>query len=64
MQGVFTVVVAGGPRLADVLHGTVGAAVGTTVAVSGGGIAVLVSIVIAAIALPAMWRYRAAVATR
>jgi hypothetical protein len=34
------------------------------VAVSGGGVAVLVAIVIAAIALPAMWRYRAAAATR
>lgn len=61
MQGVFTVVVAGGPRLADVLHGTVGAAVGTTIAVSGGGVAVLVGIAIAAVALPTMWRYRAAV---
>jgi MFS family permease len=62
MQGVFTVVVAGGPRLADVLHGTVGAAVGTTIAVSGGGVAVLIAIVIAAIALPAMWKYRASTA--
>jgi MFS family permease len=62
MQGVFTVVVAGGPRLADVLHGTVGAAVGTTAAVSGGGVAVLIAIAVAAVALPAMWRYRAAAA--
>ncbi|GAA3432479.1 MFS transporter [Kutzneria kofuensis] len=61
MQGVFTVVVAGGPRLADVLHGTAGAAVGTTVAVSGGGVAVLIAIAVAAVALPAMWRYRAPV---
>lgn len=28
MQGVFTVVVAGGPRLADVLHGTAGSVFG------------------------------------
>jgi MFS family permease len=61
MQGVFTVVVAGGPRLSDVLHGTIGAAVGTAVAVSGGGIAVVVAIAVSAVALPAMWRYRAAV---
>ncbi|CRZ18722.1 membrane transporter [Mycolicibacterium neworleansense] len=32
LQGVFTVVVAGGPRLADTLHGAAAAAVGTTVA--------------------------------
>ncbi len=62
MQGVFTVVVAGGPRLADVLHGTAGAAIGTSWAISGGGVAVLIAIVIAAFALPAMWRYRAAAA--
>ena len=37
MQGVFTVVVAGGPRIADLLHGIAGAAVGTALAVSGGG---------------------------
>jgi MFS family permease len=59
MQGVFTVVVAGGPRLADLLHGTVGAAVGSTAAVAGGG-ALVVALLIPAVALaPAFWRYRA-----
>ncbi|WP_030109574.1 MFS transporter [Kutzneria albida] len=61
MQGVFTVVVAGGPRLADVLHGTVGAALTPAAAVTGGGVAVVVIIVIAVLALPAFWRYRAPV---
>ena len=61
MQGVFTVVVAGGPRLADLLHGTVGAAVGTGVAVSGGGILVLVLLIPAVALFPAFWRYRAPV---
>src|SRR5699024_309139 len=42
MQGVFIVVVAGGPRLADILHGTIAEATGTTVAAAGGGFAVIV----------------------
>ena len=39
LQGVFTVVVAGGPRLADLVHGLVASATSTAVAVTGGGIA-------------------------
>ncbi|WP_253777998.1 MFS transporter [Goodfellowiella coeruleoviolacea] len=61
MQGVFTVVVAGGPRLADLLHGTVGATAGTAVAVSGGGVLVVLLTAVAALGLPALWRYRAPV---
>jgi MFS family permease len=59
MQGVFTVVVAGGPRLADLVHGTVGAAAGTAAAAAGGGVLVVTAMVIAAFALPVFWRYRA-----
>jgi MFS family permease len=59
MQGVFTVVVAGGPRLADTLHGVMGAAIGTTATVVGGGILVVVLAIIAAALLPAFRRYRA-----
>ncbi|WP_375295939.1 MFS transporter [Saccharothrix sp.] len=58
MQGVFIVVVAGGPRLADLLHGTVGAAIGPGVATALGGAAVVVATVIAVLAIPAVWRYR------
>ncbi|WP_086783262.1 MFS transporter [Crossiella equi] len=58
-QGVFTVVVAGGPRLADLAHGTAGAAFGTMVAVSGGGVLVIVLTVLAVLALPVLWHYRA-----
>ena len=58
IQGVFVVVVVGGPRLADVLHGTVGELVGTRAAVTGGGLLVVVAAVALAIALPAFWRYR------
>jgi MFS family permease len=58
LQGVFTVVVAGGPRLADAVHGASAAVVGTTVAAAGGGGLVLVGVVIAALLVPAFVRYR------
>jgi hypothetical protein len=58
LQGVFTVVVAGGPRLADALHGAAAAAVGTTMAAAGGGVLVVVGVVIAAFVVPAFVRYR------
>lgn len=58
LQGVFTVVVAGGPRLADVVHGSAGAMVGTSAAVAGGGVLVVIFAVIAVFLLPAFWRYR------
>jgi MFS family permease len=60
LQGVFTVVVAGGPRLADAVHGAAAAAVGTTVAATGGGALVVVGVVIAALAVPAFVHYRVA----
>jgi MFS family permease len=59
MQGVFTVVVAGGPRIADVVHGWTAAAAGTTVAAAGGGFLVVVLTVIAAVCVPVFWRYLA-----
>jgi MFS family permease len=62
IQGVQTVVVAGGPRLADLLHGTVGAAAGTTVAVSGGGALVVLGVLVLAALLPGFVRYRSAAA--
>ncbi|GGQ53376.1 MFS transporter [Streptomyces althioticus] len=58
MQGVFTVVVAGGPRLADVLHGTAGSAFGPRTAVAGGGVLVVVVMLALAAAMPALRRYR------
>ncbi|MGW0286879.1 MFS transporter [Streptomyces sp. NPDC003236] len=58
MQGVFTVVVAGGPRLADVLHGTAGSAFGPRAAVAGGGALVVVVMLALAAAVPALRRYR------
>ncbi|MFF6996401.1 MFS transporter [Streptomyces sp. NPDC008313] len=58
MQGVFTVVVAGGPRLADVLHGTAGSVVGSRVAVAGGGLLVVAGTLVLAAATPALRGYR------
>lgn len=58
MQGVFTVVVAGGPRLADFLHGTAGAAFGARAAVAGGGLLVVVAMLLLATTTPALRRYR------
>jgi MFS family permease len=59
MQGVFIVVVAGGPRIADLVHGSAAAAVGTATAVTVGGVLVMVLTVVAVVCLPAIWRYRA-----
>ncbi|MET0236024.1 MAG: MFS transporter [Kibdelosporangium sp.] len=59
MQGVFTVVVAGGPRIADMTHGWTAAGAGTAVAATGGGILVIVLTCLALIWLPSFWRYRA-----
>jgi hypothetical protein len=58
LQGVFTVVVNGGPRLADAAHGGAAALVGTTIAAAGGGALVIVSVALAALAVPAFVRYR------
>ncbi|MFD4295096.1 MFS transporter [Rhodococcus sp. NPDC058505] len=58
LQGVFIVVVAGGPRIGDVLHGAAAFAFGTAVAAAGGGVLVVVGVAIACLLLPAFLRYR------
>jgi MFS family permease len=58
MQGVFTVVVAGGPRLADLLHGTAGSLFGPRAAVTGGGLLVVVAMLVLGAAVPSLRRYR------
>jgi MFS family permease len=62
LQGIFVVVVAGGPRVADVAHGAAAALVGTAATAAGGGVLVVVLTVAAALAVPSFVRYR--VATR
>jgi MFS family permease len=58
MQGVFTAVVAGGPRLGALRAGLTAAAFGTTRAWVGGGLAAAVIAVILGITFPALARYR------
>ncbi|MCO5968599.1 MFS transporter [Actinoallomurus soli] len=57
LQGVFTVVVAGGPRLGDLRAGAVGAAVGATASWVGGGIACAILVVLVGLAVPSFLRY-------
>ncbi|WP_278314580.1 MFS transporter [Lolliginicoccus levis] len=58
LQGVFIVVVAGGPRIGDALHGAAAAMVGTAAAAAGGGMLVIIGIIAATLAFPAFVRYR------
>jgi MFS family permease len=59
MQGVFTVVVAGGPRLADLVHGVAGAALGTRSAITSGGVLVVLGMAAVAVFVPQYRTYRA-----
>ncbi|WP_137723573.1 MFS transporter [Prescottella subtropica] len=58
LQGVFTVVVAGGPRIGDVLHGLGAYYLGTVVASAGGGLLVVIGVVISVLLFPMFLRYR------
>ena len=58
LQGVFIVVVAGGPRVADVVHGAAAAVVGTAVAAGVGGLLVVVLVGWCAHASPTFVGYR------
>lgn len=64
LQGVFIVVVGGGPRLADTVHGAAAAVVGTTIAASGGGLLVVLGVLIAVLVAPAFLGYRPVPAPR
>jgi hypothetical protein len=63
LQGVFIVVVAGGPRIADVLHGAAAPAAGTALTAAVGGVLVLVLLGVAVAAVPSFLQYRAPVAS-
>ena len=52
MQGVFIVVVAGGPRLADLVHGVAGAAMGTRAAITCGGVLVVLGMIAVSVFVP------------
>jgi MFS family permease len=59
MQGVFTVVVAGGPRLGDLRAGAMAAATTLTIAWSGGAILCIGLVLIGAVLVRPFWRYDA-----
>ncbi|MGE9781995.1 MFS transporter [Janibacter sp. G368] len=58
LQGVFIVVVAGGPRVADVLHGLVAGQIGAATTTIVGGLLVIVLTLLASALVPAFVRYR------
>jgi MFS family permease len=58
MQGVFAVVVAGGPRLADLWHGAAAEAVGPGTAAWIGGVAVVVVTLLVVFRYRQFWEYR------
>lgn len=59
LQGVFLVVVVGGPRLADLLHGIVSTHLGTVWTVTGGGILVILGVLLCAALVPQFRNYQA-----
>ncbi|GMA42104.1 MFS transporter [Mobilicoccus caccae] len=58
LQGVFIVVVAGGPRLADVAHGAASPVIGPGWTITAGGLLVIVGVVLASALAPVFVRYR------
>ncbi|GAA3985112.1 MFS transporter [Actinomadura viridis] len=59
LQGVFTVVVAGGPRLGDLRAGATATMAGATVSWVGGGLVCAVLVVLVGVCVPALLRYDA-----
>jgi MFS family permease len=59
MQGVFIVVVAGGPRLGDLRAGVLASSFGVSLAMVSGGVVIVVAMVVVAVAVPSFWLFRA-----
>ncbi|MFP5371365.1 MAG: MFS transporter, partial [Actinomycetes bacterium] len=59
MQGVFIVVVTGGPRLGDLRAGAMASAAGVGVAMVSGGVIVIGAMVLVALVVPSFWYFRA-----
>jgi len=59
MQGVFVVVVAGGPRLGDLRAGAIASTAGVTVAMVSGGVMIVVAMAVVALVVPSFWLFRA-----
>jgi hypothetical protein len=59
MQGVFIVVVAGGPRLGDLRSGALAAAFGVPVTMASGGAVILAAMAVVAVVVPSFRTFRA-----
>ena len=59
MQGVFIVVVAGGPRLGDLRAGALASGFGVTAAMVSGGVVIVVAMAVVAVVVPSFWLFRA-----
>jgi MFS family permease len=59
MQGVFIVVVAGGPRLGDLRAGAIASAAGVSVAMVSGGVIIVIAMAVVALLVPSFWLFRA-----
>ncbi|SEK49118.1 Predicted arabinose efflux permease, MFS family [Blastococcus sp. DSM 46786] len=59
MQGVFIVVVTGGPRLGDLRAGGLASAAGVSFAMVSGGVVVVLAMVAVALLVPSFWLFRA-----
>ncbi|MFC8431353.1 MFS transporter [Streptomyces sp. NPDC057253] len=57
LQGIDTVVAVGGPRVGDLLHGTVGSALGVTWTVTGGGVLTVVAAAVLLLCFPRFRRH-------
>jgi MFS family permease len=58
MQGVFLVVVAGGPRLGDLRAGAMASAAGVSVAMASGGVVIVVAMIAVTLLVPSFRRFR------
>jgi MFS family permease len=59
MQGVFIVVVAGGPRLGDLRAGVLASSFGVSAAMVSGGVVIVAAMLVVAVVVPSFWLFRA-----
>lgn len=59
IQGSLTVVLIGGPQLANILHGFAGATFGVRWTITVGGVLTIVAVALVVRAVPQLWRYSA-----
>ena len=64
MQGVFVVVVAGGPRLGDLRAGVLASTFGVSVAMVSGGVFIVLAMLVVTLAVPSFRLFRASVSAR